>query len=63
MTTSMIVSRHARIAGLSCGLVLLAGCAAFRTADNELAAASRHVATENLVFATPPRNSAIGYPH
>lgn len=42
--------RSARMAGLCCGLILLAGCAGFRTADNELDAASRKLATENTTL-------------
>lgn len=45
-----VPSRPARIVLLLCGLALLAGCTAFRTADNELDAASRQLATENLTL-------------
>lgn len=40
----------ARYAALSCALVLLAGCATFRSADGELDAASRQVATGNVTL-------------
>lgn len=46
----MTPTPFARIAGLCCGLILLAGCAGFRTADNELDAASRNLATENTTL-------------
>jgi hypothetical protein len=52
MTTSF-----ARIAGLCCGLVLLTGCAGFRTADNELDAASPKLATENTTLTSHDRNA------
>jgi hypothetical protein len=52
MTTSF-----ARIAGLCCGLMLLAGCAGFRTADNELDAASHKLATENTTLTSHDRNA------
>ncbi|MGH8126552.1 MAG: hypothetical protein ACREPK_11985 [Rhodanobacteraceae bacterium] len=45
-----ISSRPARIAMPLCGLALLAGCTAFRTADTELDAASRNLATGNLTL-------------
>lgn len=41
-----------RIATLSCSLALLAGCASFRTADHDLDAASRQIATENVKLST-----------
>ena len=52
MTTSF-----ARITGLCCGLMLLAGCAGFRTADNELDAASHKLATENTTLTSHDRNA------
>lgn len=48
----MDLSRPARLAILSCTLVLLSACAAFRTADTELDAASRQIATENMTLTT-----------
>lgn len=39
-----------RLAVLSCSLVLLSGCAAFRTADTDLDHASRHIATGNITL-------------
>lgn len=39
-----------RLAALSCSLLLLAGCAAFRTADADLDTAARQVATENMTL-------------
>lgn len=48
----MDLSRPARLAILSCTLVLLSACAAFRTADTELDAASRQVAAENMTLTT-----------
>lgn len=39
-----------RLAALSCSLILLAGCAAFRTADADLDTAARQVATENMTL-------------
>jgi len=55
----MGVNQLARIAGLLCGLILLAGCAGFRTADNELDAASRKLATENTMLTS----NAANVPH
>jgi len=52
----MGVNQLVRIAGLSCGLILLAGCAGFRTADNELDAASRKLATENTMLTSKGEN-------
>lgn len=47
----MDLSRPARLAALVCSsLVLLSGCAAFRTADNDLDTASRHIATGNMTL-------------
>lgn len=40
----------ARIAAFSCILLLLSACAAFRTADNELDAASQKLMTENVTL-------------
>ncbi len=45
-------SRPARLAALSCSLVLLSGCAAFRTADSDLDTASRQIATGNVTLTT-----------
>lgn len=44
----MPMPRFIRPAALSCCVVLLAGCATFRSADNELDAASRQLATGNI---------------
>ncbi|MGH8184543.1 MAG: hypothetical protein ACREPH_12880 [Rhodanobacteraceae bacterium] len=44
----MNISRPARLAILSCSLVLLSACAAFHTADNDLDAASRQLTTQNI---------------
>lgn len=52
----MSITRRARIVGLSCGLILLAGCTAFRTADDELDAASRKLATENTTLSSNAAN-------
>lgn len=52
MTTSF-----ARTAGLCCDLMLLTGCAGFRTADNELDAASHKLATENTTLTSHDRNA------
>lgn len=49
--------RFARIAGLCCGLILLAGCAGFRTADNELDAASQKLATENTTLTSHDKHA------
>lgn len=46
----MTITRFARIAGLSCGLLMLCACTAFRTADNELDTASRQVATQDMTL-------------
>lgn len=46
----MNFSRPARLAIVSCSLVLLAGCAAFRTADADLDAASQQIATGNVTL-------------
>ncbi|HEX5353093.1 MAG TPA: hypothetical protein VFW60_03340 [Rhodanobacteraceae bacterium] len=46
----MNIPRPARIVMLLCGFALLAGCTAFRTADNELDATSRQLTTENLTL-------------
>lgn len=46
----MNTSRPARLAILSCSLALLSACASFRTADRDLDAASRQIATENLTL-------------
>jgi hypothetical protein len=48
----MILPRPARIAALSCYLILLAGCASFRTADRDLDAASRQLATASVKLST-----------
>ncbi|TAN03929.1 MAG: hypothetical protein EPN36_11005 [Rhodanobacteraceae bacterium] len=48
----MNISHAARLAALSCGLVLLSSCAAFRTADNDLDTASRQIVTSNLRLTT-----------
>ncbi len=46
----MRLRRAARLAALPCALALLAGCAAFRTADRELDTASRQLATGNITL-------------
>lgn len=46
----MTLSRPARLAVLSCSLVLVSGCAAFRTADSDLDTASRQIATGNMTL-------------
>lgn len=46
----MTLRRPARIAVLSCCLVLFSGCAAFRTADSDLDAASRRITTQNIAL-------------
>jgi hypothetical protein len=46
----MNLSRPARFAILSCSFVLLPGCAAFRTADADLDAASRQIVTDNMTL-------------
>lgn len=46
----MTLSRPARLAVLSCCLVLVSGCAAFRTADSDLDTASRQIATGNMTL-------------
>src|SRR5690348_17587642 len=51
-TATMILPRPARIAALSCYLILLAGCASFRTADRDLDAASRQLATASVKLST-----------
>ena len=43
-------SRPARLVVISCSLVLLSGCAAFRTADTDLDAASRQITTGNMTL-------------
>ena len=48
--SGMNLSRPARVAVLSCSLVLLSGCAAFRTADRDLDMASRQIATGNMTL-------------
>jgi hypothetical protein len=53
----MTPTRLARTAGLCCGLVLLAGCVGFRTADNELDAASRELAMENTTLNSHDKNA------
>lgn len=40
----------ARLALLSCGIVLLSGCAAFRTANRDLDTASRQITTGNMTL-------------
>ncbi len=57
--------RFARIASLCCGLILLAGCAGFRTADKELDAASRKLATENTTLTSHVKHApdAVITPH
>lgn len=52
----MTTTRFARIAGLSCALILLAGCAGFRTADNELDTTARKLATENTTLTSNDKN-------
>jgi hypothetical protein len=52
----MTVTRCARIIGLSCSLVLLAGCTVFRAADNELDADSRQLATGNVTLTADSDN-------
>jgi hypothetical protein len=47
MTT---IRRSLGITALSCSLILLAGCAAFRTADSDLDTASRQIATGNITL-------------
>lgn len=47
----MNISLPTRLTVLSCSLVLLSGCAAFRTADSDLDAASRQIATGNITLA------------
>lgn len=42
--------RPARLVVLSCSLLLLSGCAAFRTADSDLDTASRQIATGNMTL-------------
>lgn len=44
----MTIRLPARVAALSCSLLVLAGCASFRTADRDLDAASRQLAAENV---------------
>lgn len=46
----------ARIAALSCSLVLLTACTAFVNADHELDAASRKLATDNLTLTADADN-------
>jgi hypothetical protein len=46
----MHITQLTRIAALSSGLVLLSACTAFRTADNELDAASRKLTTDNVTL-------------
>ena len=46
----MTLSRPARLAVLSCSLVLVSGCAAFRTADSDLDTASRQITTGNMTL-------------
>lgn len=46
----MNLSRPARFAVISCSLVLLSGCAAFRTADTDLDTASRQITTGNMTL-------------
>ena len=48
----MTLHRPARIAALSGCLILLAGCASFRTADRDLDAASRQLATASVKLST-----------
>jgi hypothetical protein len=52
----MTVTRRARIIGLSCSLVLLAGCTIFRATDNELDADSRQLATGNVTLTADSDN-------
>ena len=46
----MDLSRPARLAVISCSLVLLSGCAAFRTADTDLDTASQQITTGNMTL-------------
>lgn len=46
----MKISRLARVSALSCSLLLLSACTAFRTADSELDAASQKLATGNVTL-------------
>lgn len=46
----MNVSRPTRLAVLSCSLVLLSACAAFRTADSDLDTASRQITAANMTL-------------
>jgi outer membrane murein-binding lipoprotein Lpp len=48
--------RLACLATLACGLTLLAGCASFRTAANELDATSRELATEDTTLTSKGEN-------
>lgn len=48
--------RPARLAILSFGLVLLSGCAAFRTADSDLDTASRQIATGDMTLTADDAN-------
>jgi len=52
----MNLPRHARLAALSCAIVLLSGCAAFRTADRDLDTASRQIATGNMTLTANDAN-------
>jgi hypothetical protein len=48
--SQMNVARPARLAVLSCSLVLLSACATFRTADGDLDTASRQIATGDITL-------------
>jgi len=46
----MNIARPARLAVLSCSMVLLSACATFRTADRDLDAASRQIAAGDMTL-------------
>lgn len=48
--SGLTIARPARLALLSCSLFLLSACAAFRTADADLDAASRQIATSDMTL-------------
>jgi len=46
----MNIARPARLAVLSCSMVLLSACATFRIADRDLDSASRQIATGDMTL-------------